>query len=108
MSTARQLAEVAAAKRYTPIDELLETLRVRVLRALRRFDWVSSEDIALAIDIRDDQVENYNAQLYRLSRDRFVDRRGAIVRHFTYRINDRGRAELARLLQRGALPEVSL
>lgn len=91
-----------AASRYLPVDELLELPRVRVLRVLRHFDWLGSSDMLLALN-----EPNYDAvwrALVAHIKDGNIERRGSGPHE--YRITQRGRAELAKLMARGDVNEV--
>ncbi len=52
---------------YIPLDEWLDRPRVRMLRAMRFFDWVTAEDLFLALDVAEDKKErdNYSNALRR-------------------------------------------
>jgi hypothetical protein len=85
---------------YTPIDEILASSKVRILRALLRLDWCGVDTLQEALDTFENE-QSYNAicsVLYRLVSNGFVERRGRI-RDYEYRITPSGRAELARRLQ---------
>lgn len=88
---------------YRPLDELLESPRVQILRRMRHFDWATADDIALALDT--EPGDAFNKALSRLVAQSLVDRRGDGVWMFTYRINARGNAELEKILARSMLPE---
>lgn len=45
--------ERSPALHYTPLDELMARPHVRILRALRWFDWATTEQIAIALDLPD-------------------------------------------------------
>lgn len=66
-------------KRYMPIDEWLEAPRTRILRALRWFDWVDSDELFLAIgvDRGDTRARDaYCQMLVQLVRQGAVRKRG--------------------------------
>jgi hypothetical protein len=42
-----------AAEAYRPLDEILAVPRMRLLRGLRWFGWVTSEELMLALDVPD-------------------------------------------------------
>lgn len=93
-------------QRYLPLDELLEMPRVRILRALRRFDWVSVEDINLALDNLDDRAANAHTKcVERLVREGHLEKRGTNWSNNRYRITDRGKQHLKDLLARGEVNE---
>jgi hypothetical protein len=101
-------------KKYVPLDELLEAPRVRILRALRRLQWVESVDIFEALgDVLHSPrvINNYTTVLLRLVRDGWIKRReirfGRAGGRYEYAITLRGRVELQGMLDR-ASPEVEL
>jgi hypothetical protein len=103
---------------YTPLDIKLEWPRVRILRAIRHFEWVTSFELfeVCAPELTDEYERNsYAKMLGRLVVGGFIERRAERIRRsrchvaerqrvsmgntqFEYRITARGRAELARLL----------
>ena len=93
--------------RYYPLDELLDIPRVRILRALTHFDWTSSTDLQIALDIEDSKRawDAFARNLSNLSNQGVIDRAGRGTTHL-YRINDSGRAQLKRLLARGTLADI--
>lgn len=91
--------------RYLALDELLEIPRVRILRALRHFDWASSEDIRIALDIDAQTALAFNTNMSRLVKERRIDRVGTSQLNYRYRINDAGRAQLKQLLGRAEIRE---
>lgn len=101
--------------KYEPLDELLEMPRIRLLRAITRFGWVSSEElIDVVVGHGDDiRANTYVVQLGRLVKHGFVDRRGERNApniggsSYEYRINARGLAHIAEMLGRAA-PEREL
>lgn len=88
---------------YVPIDETLERMRVRLLRALRHFDWTSTDELVAAMGI-DEQKERagYRRSLAYSVRRGFVecDRRDNDV--WRYRITPAGRESYAAALRRNA------
>lgn len=82
---------------YVQLDELLSQPATRLLRALRFFDWVSSSDLYVALDVGDHEQSAFSAALARSARDGFVDRNrsGGV----TYRLTAAGRRELERRLR---------
>ncbi len=46
----------ATRSRYRPLDEVLDRPRVRILRALRWFDWVEPQDLFAAIGAPDEET----------------------------------------------------
>lgn len=89
-------------RRYLPVDEMLELPRVRLLRAMRHFDWVTMPSILEAISEPGDSML-YSAMV-RLVRERHVDKR-ADVYPALYRITKAGREHLESLLARGQVDE---
>lgn len=81
-------------------------MSVRILRAIRFFDWVLSADIAMAIGIPSSNEDalhrnNFDVNLGRLFRQGHLERRlyGAFsLSVFTYRITKPGREYLAQAL----------
>ena len=81
---------------------------MRVLRYLRRCDWVTAPDIHLAIGVHSDDVAAYNQAVCRLAKSGAIERRGASQRDFIYRITDAGRREYEQLMARAQrLPPMS-
>ena len=86
-----------------PVDETLGRMRVRVLRALRHFDWTSTDELVSAIGI-EEQAERAS---YRRSMADSV-RRGLVEcdrrerETWRYRITPAGRESYAAALQRNA------
>lgn len=98
----------ARGQKYVPLDELLAMPRVRVLRFMRRADWVASTDIYVALNVADHEVGNYNQIVCRLVKERLLDRFGHGINHYTYRLSDKGRGYLSLLLSRAELlPPIS-
>lgn len=92
----------ASADRYLPIDELLEQPRVRVLRVLRHFDWLSLTDI-LGVLNEPDYGPFWHA-IDRLVKDGHVDRRADRVPHL-FSITSSGRELYDALLRRTLVDE---
>jgi len=44
--------------RYWPVDELLTDPSFMILRAVRRFDWADSSDIAIALNVPSKDVDH--------------------------------------------------
>jgi len=101
--------------KYRPLDEVLGSTRVRLLRALTRFEWIDSLTLFEALGVpswwTDDDRMNpergaYTQMLSRITRSGLVERRRTIERgrcdgmndSLEYRITSAGRAELASLL----------
>lgn len=87
---------------YVPIDLALDTLRIRILRAIRHFDWCEPMDIADVLNIpssRDDhRMRNaFDTQIGRMARSGLLDRRPSdrkSISLYLYRISDAGRLRL--------------
>jgi DNA-binding transcriptional ArsR family regulator len=86
---------------YTPADEWLERPRVRVLRALRRFDWITCEELADALDVpagnhksdnKGRERNAFNQLVLRLFKSGLIERRvmpgvrPGVVYPFEYRL----------------------
>lgn len=93
---------------YEPIEDILARPKVRILRALRWFGWVTAADLFTALDLSDwvrngDNRErlNYTSTLRGLVNAGRVERdgHGRGVEH-AYRLTDLGRADLARMLRK--------
>ena len=87
---------------YVPLDEILGMPRVRVLRALRHFEWVTLEELFLSMGLLSNsshEWRNLVASLCRAYKAGQVKRRGKANGHCHYRITAVGRAELKRRLQ---------
>jgi DNA-binding transcriptional ArsR family regulator len=110
--------------RYIPLDELLDMPRVRILRALRRFESASVDDLrdALDLDIRANETtaNTYTKMLSRLVSEGLVEKRVTMrtrsyrgryktsreaISLTRYRIVEAGLRELAALLARGIIDE---
>jgi hypothetical protein len=95
---------------YTPVDELLGRLRVRVLRAMVHFDWCAYPELIDALDLTDDRHERdaFSTTLRRLVRDGSLERQRRTTIDtwldggYSYRITSRGRDRLRRLLATSA------
>lgn len=98
---------------YQPLDALLKQPRVMILRGLLAYEWIDPETLFDAIGAPE-YVHGDNKE-----RDRFTVRLSWLVRkarhverreaghtggfaHYEYRINQAGRAELARLFRKAA------
>lgn len=83
---------------YVPIDETLERMPVRLLQALRHFDWTSTDELAAAMGIEDTERKGYRRSLAYSVRRGFVecDRRQRAA--WRYRITPAGRASYAAAL----------
>lgn len=94
-------------ERYKAIDVTLDTMRFKILRAIRFFDRISPSDLAVAIQVpgksEDRQAQNnFHVALSRLNRDGFLDTfRPSPGRNALYSINQRGRELLKYELSRG-------
>lgn len=104
MKTRRFVQCSKVSNGYYPIDELLEVPRVRILRALNRFDWALSGDLRVALDIEETvlEINKFARTLSSLVKERLVDMDGSGTSH-RYRINDRGRAQLKQVIARGSI-----
>jgi hypothetical protein len=79
------------------METVLALPRVRVLRALRWFDWASSMEITNALELGEHDLPPVLAAIGRLVEEGKLDRRGS-SQPYEYRINDAGRTELKALL----------
>ncbi len=92
---------------YRPIDELLEDWCFAVLRVARHWDWMTVEDLVIALDVPS-QDENeqrrdcFHTTISRLTARGHLERRGRTMA-FSYRITESGRAEYRRQLERNAV-----
>lgn len=76
-------------RRYWPYDELISIPRVRVMRALRRFEWATSEDLTIALDLTSDDklANNHVVALSRITgRIRTPEGRRSVKKHDEYTI----------------------
>lgn len=91
---------------YKPLDEILDTPPVRILRALRWFDWATRGDLFLALDdLEPDSIRwaAHQQALVQLVKRGSIESCGRGRRTTqTYRITRSGHAELARRLERAA------
>lgn len=74
---------------YTPLESVLSSPSVRVLRAIRFFDWVYADELMVAMDATDADRDSLSTALSRLVKIGSVERNGQ-----RYRITADGRAEL--------------
>jgi DNA-binding MarR family transcriptional regulator len=81
---------------YRPLDEILSRPRMQILRALRWFDAVTSEELLLAVNApdydhaRNPERNNYTHNLRRLVKDGLVESDEAEW-PYRYRITPKGR-----------------
>lgn len=82
---------------YIPLDERLDTPRIRILRAMRWLEWTSVRDLFdllgvayLAEDQR--EWEAHMAQMSRMVKRGELERRGKL-NAYEYKLTDKGRAE---------------
>lgn len=85
-------------KKYIPLDELLESPKIRLLRAIRTFEWAMSSHLMNHLSVpsrtEDKRVHDvYSQHLARLCANGLVERRG-LPPNSEYRITAAGRAEL--------------
>lgn len=92
--------------RYVPLDQILEQPSTRLLRALRRFDWVQPADLYDAAGFPDYIDETVNpernaaaAALSRLVKQGHVERGRRQVGGYPHRITASGVALLEQLLR---------
>ncbi len=90
-------------RNYMPIDETLGRMRVRVLRALRHFDWTSTDELVWAIGI-EEQAEraSYRRTLADSVRRGLVECDRRERQAWRYRITPAGRQSYAAALRRNA------
>jgi hypothetical protein len=89
---------------YRPIDEQLDTPKIRLLRALRHFTWISvSELLQIMGESYDYTVINrYSQAMLRLAQRGLVDTDDTFSQHYLrYAINLKGLRELRRINRRG-------
>lgn len=84
-------------KAYTPLDELLEQPGIRILRALRFHDWVTTSTL-LDAGLMERTAADDRA-LYRLVEAGHVERKRTVGHHAEYRITAAGKAHLVQRLQ---------
>ncbi|HWU87156.1 MAG TPA: hypothetical protein VN253_07775 [Kofleriaceae bacterium] len=67
--------KIGARLRYLSIAREPRGPRVRILRALRRFDWIAAADLLIALDVPDDRNEHnrFTAALGRLVEEGLVE-----------------------------------
>jgi hypothetical protein len=97
----RGLTGRGPATAYKPIDEIDRDLKVRILRGVRHFDWITSADLGVAIGIeltKRGRNDAYNMAVCWLNREGFLERVKHLV--FEYRITDKGRAHLDNEIRR--------
>lgn len=90
---------------YEPIEDILARPKVRILRALRWFGWVSLHDLADALDVafvtgesNEEWKSLYDSIRYLVKTGR-VEARGSSW-DTEYILTDLGRADLARTLRK--------
>ncbi len=108
MPKSRAAPQSVQSAPYHPMDGVLSKPTVRVLRAIRFFDWAPSADILDAAGAPEyvfrsgvgtnTERNGITSALKRLASDGLVDRRGSHPR-FEYRINARGKAALTDMIQ---------
>lgn len=91
---------------YEPIEDILARPKVRILRALRWFGWVSGEDLWLALDVPEWNTTDADADNSERNRMQtmlgYLTRTGRVetCQRGVYRLTDLGRADLARTLRK--------
>ena len=85
---------------YQPLDELLETPRMRMLRFLSRCDWISAADIFDALDVSPDERLAYRQTLRTQWRIGAVERRQFDGEPGEYRITPKGRKVIEKVMQK--------
>ena len=88
-----------AERVYTPLDETLAMPVTRLLRALRRFDWVRACDLYIALDVTEDEKSSYSAALSRMTKAGYVNRGDYCSDGWLYQLTSAGRVELERRLR---------
>jgi hypothetical protein len=93
--------------RYAPIDETLEIMRVRILRALRHLDWITTDGLMSVVGIDADwqgnERQRYDKEIFRSVRSGLVECDRTFGRdNWRYRITAAGRASHAAALRRNA------
>jgi hypothetical protein len=87
---------------YIPLDETLARTTMQILRALRWFDWVTSDELLTVIGVPDyDRSRNpdrnrYTSKLLHLVKSGIVQRNDAYW-PYLYRITNKGRDALQRV-----------
>lgn len=90
---------------YVPLDEIESMPRVRVLRALKHFDWVSARDLMEAIGVYERHTaSSFTAVIAQLVAEELVDRSGEYATAL-YRVDARGIAYLETILKRALVSE---
>ena len=93
-------------RRYIPIDLLLESPRIRILRLLSRHDWISGHEIAEELGVLwSPQIRNaYASHLTRMRRSGLVLVREGVRENCgggpDYRISDAAAKDLPRIIDR--------
>lgn len=98
-------------QRYMPVDETLSMMRTRILRALRRFDWATSEQLALAMNLEEYSPEHDQGRRYHSKeRKRYQDEMSNLVKdglvarddsdRIRYRITSAGRETYTKDIER--------
>lgn len=85
---------------YIPIDETLSAPLVRILRALRHFEWVTTTDLLLVLGVseRGREHNTLHRALSRACTTGYIATRGPARNYREYMITPSGRAELKRRL----------
>ena len=96
----RDKAKVGRVEIYEPLDVILESPTVRVLRAIRRYDWMTMADIAEILDVRDVQSRNnLSGTIQNAARQGYIEKSsGSGLR--LYRITTSGIGRLDRVMNR--------
>lgn len=82
---------------YLALDEVLERPRIRILRALLRFDWASADEIRVALDEPDAELVSWT--LRNMRRCGEIERKGPIMES-VYRITRTGARNLKAMMRR--------
>lgn len=83
---------------YWPIDDMVEDNLMRILRAARHFDWISSFDLSAVLEIPSQLVDRraqnaYSVAIGRLYRGGFLRRRRG-AEWYEYQVTDLGLARI--------------
>lgn len=100
---ARRVLKRKSQARYLPLDESEGAMTYRILRAIRRFDWINSVDLSELLEIPSSTTDLHARNTYSVALSRLA-RNGSLQRRYKpplteYRITARGLARIEHTLR---------